>query len=292
MKDSVDDRIINGKDGTLKGHDGWRFTDIHCHCLPGLDDGPSTMTEAISLCRKLAEEGIATVVATPHQLGRFEDRNEAATVRQSVQNLRESLIAAAIDLDIVPGGEVRVDERICQLLEADKILTLADGGKYILLELPHEVFINIESLLVELASIGIEPIISHAEMIAPSAGHKQILGTWLERSAHLQVTASSLVGTFGPDLKRIAWNLLSDGLATLAATDSHDLSLRKPRMRDAFVQIRAELGEDLAHRVCIENPLRVLNGQDLLPLSPCKQQSAGGRSARGWLAPLAPEADP
>jgi protein-tyrosine phosphatase len=286
MKDSVDDRMINGRDGTLKGHVGWKFTDIHCHCLPALDDGPSTMAEAIALCRRLAEEGIAAVIATPHQLGRYEDRSEAARVRQAVHELREALSAAGTDLDIVPGGEVRVDERICRLLEADKVLTLADGGRYILLELPHEVFINIESLLVELASRGTDAVISHAEMIVPSAVHRRILRTWLQRGAHLQLTASSLVGAFGPDLRTSAWNLLSDGWATLVATDSHDLNLRKPRARDAFAQIRAELGEDLAHRVCIENPSRVLNGQDLPAVSlpstgsgpelveGCKQQEA------------------
>lgn len=272
MNDTVNDRMTSGQDGTLKGRDGWKFTDIHCHCLPALDDGPSTMAEAITLCQKLAEEAIVTVVATPHQLGRYENRSEAARVREAVQYLRESLGAAGIDLDVVAGGEVRVDERICQLLEADKILTLADGGKYILLELPHEVFINIESLLVELVSAGIGPIISHAEMIAPSAMHKQILSTWLDRGAHLQLTASSLVGTFGPDLKKSAWSLLCDGLASLVATDAHDMSLRKPRMKDAFMQISSELGEDLARVVCIENPLRILNGQDLLAVPLCKRQ--------------------
>ena len=272
MNDTVNDRMTSGQDGTLKGRDGWRFTDIHCHCLPALDDGPSTMAEAITLCRKLAEEGIVTVVATPHQLGRYEDQTEAASVRQAVHELGESLSAEGIELHIVAGGEVRVDERICQLLEADRILTLADGGKYILLELPHEIFINIESLLVELASIGIVAVISHAEMIAPSVMHKQILSTWLDRGAHLQLTASSLVGTFGPDLKKSAWSLLCDGLASLVATDAHDLSLRKPRMKDAFMQISSELGEKLARVVCIENPLRILSGQDLLAVPLCKRQ--------------------
>jgi len=268
MTDSVDDRMTNGQD-----HRGRRrFTDIHCHCLGGLDDGPGTMAEAVSLCRELAEDDIATVVATVHQLGRFEGRNEAAKVRQAVRKLRQSLTDEGIDLDIVPGAEVRLDERICQLLEADKILTLADGGRYILLELPHEVFINIESLLVELASMGIEAVISHAEIAISAPVQRQALRTWLEAGAHLQVTASSLVGTFGPEIRRNAWKLLSDGQAVLVATDSHDLSLRRPRMRDAFVQIIAELGEDLAHRVCIENPSRILGSHDLLPVSFCKQQ--------------------
>ena len=248
--------------------------DIHCHCLPGLDDGPATMSESLALCRKLVEEGIATVVATPHQLGRFEGCNEAARVREAVRSLNESLGNSNIQLKVVPGGEVRVDERICELLEADKILTLADGGRYILLELPHEVFIDIDPLLAELASMGIQPVISHAEKIAALATQHQVLLRWLEHSAHLQITASSLVGDFGSKVQRAAWHFLTSGRATLVATDSHDIKIRKPRMRAAFGHISARLGETIAHLVCIENPSRVINGQDIRPVSVYNQQEA------------------
>ena len=208
MIDSVNGNIIDAEDEPLKGHRWQRFTDIHCHCLPGLDDGPATMAEALALCQKLAEEGIATVVATPHQLGRFEDSNSAASVRESVHHLNETLRNRSIPINIVPGGEVRADERISQLLEADRILTLADGGKYILLELPYEVFIDIEPLLSELASMGIQTIISHAELIAPLASRPETVSRWLECSTHLQITASSLVSDFRTKVKNAAWDLL------------------------------------------------------------------------------------
>ena len=272
MIDSRKGNIIDPEDGHLKGRRWQRFTDIHCHCLPGLDDGPATMAESLELCRILAVEEFSTVVATPHQLGRFEGTNEGATVRDAVRNLNEAIRNNHIPLKIVPGGEVRVDERICRLLEADKILTLADGGKYILIELPHEVFINVESLLVELVSMGIEPIISHVEMITPSVVHKQILGTWLERSAHLQVTASSLVGTFGFEVQKVALSFIESGKATLVATDSHNTNLRRPRMRAAYELISSRFDEDTANLVCIENPSRVINGQDILSVSLYEQQ--------------------
>src|SRR4030042_2002934 len=180
MTDSVRENLIDGENGSLYVNNKWeRFTDIHCHCLPGLDDGPSTMKEALALCRMLAAEGIATIVATPHQLGRFESFNEAATVREAVNNLNESLKNNAIPVEVVPGGEVRVDERICKLLESDRILTLADGGKYLLLELPYQVFIDIEPLLIELASMDIQSIISHAERILPTAAQSNLLLHWL-----------------------------------------------------------------------------------------------------------------
>ena len=239
------------------------YVDIHCHCLPGLDDGPATISESLALCRALVNEGINTVVATPHQLGRFSGCNEAKQVREAVSALNEELKSNDIALRVVPGADVRVDERICQLLEADKVLTLADGGKYILLELPHEVLIDIEPLLVDLASMGITAIISHPERHQGLAKESDILSKWLKCPAHLQVTAASLLGDFGPATEKFAWQLLSSGQASLVATDCHDLDGRRPRMRAALEQISNEVGEMVARLVCIEDPWGVLEGQDI-----------------------------
>ncbi|MBA7506217.1 Tyrosine-protein phosphatase YwqE [subsurface metagenome] len=274
MIDSISGNTIDTQNDHFKKHKWEKFTDIHCHCLHGLDDGPATMADSLALCRRLAEEDITTVVATPHQLGRFEGCNEAPRVREAVRSLNEALGNSGVLLKVVPGGEVRVDERVCQLLDADKILTLADGGRYILLELPHQVFIDIEPLLTELASMGIQSVISHAEKIAPLATQRQVLLKWLEHSAYLQITASSLVDDFGPALQKTAWHFLISGLATLVATDSHDINGRRPRMRAAFGRISTKLGEDLARLVCIENPSKVINGQDILPVSLYDQQEA------------------
>ncbi|MCX5636908.1 MAG: hypothetical protein NTX52_04340 [Planctomycetota bacterium] len=239
------------------------YVDIHCHCLPGLDDGPATTFESLALCQALVNDGITTVIATPHQLGRFSECNEAAQIREAVLALNEELKANDIALAIVPGADVRVDERICQLLGADKVLTLADGGKYILLELPHEVFIDIEPLLVDLAFMGIQAIISHPERHLGLAKEPDILLKWLKYPAYLQVTAGSLLGNFGPAAQKFGWRLLSSGWASLVATDSHNLDGRRPCISVAFEDISERLGETVARLVCIENPLRVLKGQDI-----------------------------
>lgn len=250
------------------------FVDIHCHCLSAVDDGPVTLSESLSLCRALVEDCVTEVIATPHQLGRFSNCNEASQIREQVSLLNEQLERNGINIAVVPGGDVRVDERICKLIEADKILTLADGGRYILLELPHEVFVDIEPLLVELCSLGIQPIISHPERHPVIARQPSVLLKWLEQSAHLQVTSASLLGDFGTMAQKAAWNFLDLGWASLVATDSHDTNLRRPRMKAAFGRISTKLGKDLARLVCIENPSRVLNGQEILPVSLYDKQEA------------------
>ena len=243
--------------------DGRQFVDIHCHCLAAVDDGPATTDEALALCRELTYDGISVVIATPHQLGRFSDCNEASRIREATSALNEELRRNEIALTVMPGADVRVDERICQLLEADRILTLADGGKYMLLELPHEIFLDIQPLIAELASLGVRPIISHPERHRVLMGRPDLLLKWLASGVYLQVTAASLLGEFGSAVQKAAWHFLSSGWVSFVATDAHDLYGRRPLMRAAFETISAELGEQLARRVCIENPMRVLESRDM-----------------------------
>src|SRR5436190_3208674 len=107
--------------------------DLHCHCLPCVDDGPATMVESLQLCRALVQDGITTAIATPHQLGRYAGRNGAAAVRAAVAALNRSLMVEAVPLRVFAGADVRVDERLARLLDDDQCLSLA-GGAYVLLE--------------------------------------------------------------------------------------------------------------------------------------------------------------
>jgi len=237
--------------------------DIHCHCLAGVDDGPAAMPEAIELCRALVEDGVTSVIATPHQLGRFSGCNESAQIREAVSVLNDELNGRDIPLDVKPGGDVRVDECIIRLLNEDRILTLADGGRYILLELPHEIFIDIAPLLLELVSAGVVPIISHPERHCIFAQRPQVVLKWLEYGAHLQITAGSLLGLFGSTAQNSAWKFLNAGWVALVATDAHSVNSRGPCMKAAFESISQKLSLDTAQCVCIENPLSVWQGQDI-----------------------------
>jgi protein-tyrosine phosphatase len=263
MINSVNNNIIHTEDNHLKGQ---RFTDIHCHCLPGLDDGPANMTEALVLCKALVADGITNVIATPHQLGRFDGCYNADKIREAVARLNKTLKKKSIPLTVLPGADVRVDERIPQLLESDSILTLSDGGKYILLELPYEIFVDIEPLLKELISLEVMPIISHPERHIALCRQPKVILKWLNIGAQLQITASSFLGDFGSEAQRATWHFLCSGWAILVATDAHDTNVRRPQMRAAFECISKILSEDIARLVCIENPSRVVNGRDILPV--------------------------
>lgn len=278
MRYSVDEKVVNAQDRDSRQKP---FTDIHCHCLPGLDDGPRTMDEAIALCQSLLAEGIATVVATPHQLGRFDGCNDATKVRAVTSRLNVQLQRAGIRLTVLPGGDVRVDERVCRLLQEDRILTLADAGKYILLELPHEIFIDIEPLLTELTVLKVKAIISHPERHIALLRQPKAVLRWLDVGAYFQIDSCSLLGYWGPEVNTAAWYFLDSGWASLVATDAHDTNVRRPHMRAAFKCIRTRLGEDFAHLVCIANPARIVNGQDIARFQLRDQQQAERRNETG-----------
>jgi len=246
--------------------------DVHCHCLPNLDDGPDSIDEALALCRALVDDGVGLAVATPHQLGRFETRTSANRVREAVHRLNHVLSTAGLDLTVLPGAEVRLDERIVGLLAQDRILTLADTNRHILLELPGEVFIDIEPLLAPLVSGGISPIIAHPERNMPLLEHAQALRRWLACGVNLQVTAASLVGDFGPRVEQAAWRLIREGWVDMVATDAHDCHSSPPRMTAAFERIGAGLGRDLAYLLCIDNPSRVIGGERLVPACTWRRQ--------------------
>jgi protein-tyrosine phosphatase len=247
--------------------------DIHCHCLPGLDDGPATLEEAVALCRALVADGITTVIATPHQLGRYDRQNRGDIVRSAVQSLRAALTEAAVPLNVLAGADVRLDERIVPLLASGEVLTL-DGGPYLLLELPHETYIEPAPLIRLLASRGVRSIVTHPERHEAVRRRPELVGPWLRAGALLQLTAGSLVGSFGAKAEAAAWQWLAAGSASFVATDAHDVQRRPPCMTQAIEAIERRLGVEVARRVCVDYPARVLR-----PRAPASPQTEVVREA-------------
>ncbi|MBN1507146.1 MAG: hypothetical protein JW955_09895 [Sedimentisphaerales bacterium] len=241
-----------------------RFVDLHCHCLPNLDDGPDSAEGAVALCRALVEDHVCTVVATPHQLGQFENRATAKEIRLVAQSLNRELMERGVDLEVLPGAEIRLDERIDRLLAEEEVLTLADRKRHVLLELPSDVFIDIEPLVLGLQSQGIDLVIAHPERNIPLLEQPRLLRRWLGSGVTLQVTAASLTGEFGLRAERAAWRLISEGWAAMIATDAHDHYSDPPRMTAAFELVTASLGRDLAQLLCVENPSRIVRGERLV----------------------------
>lgn len=248
----------HAQEALLKRFGAAQCVDIHCHCLPGVDDGPATAEEALALCRALTEDGLTSVVATPHQLGRYEGRNTPASIRKAVASLQQLLDSHGVPLTVRPGADIRIDAQIPRLLEADKVLTLADRKQHLLLELPHEIFVNPLPLIRSLAGRGVRCIVSHPERHGHISRNPKLVLPWVQEGALLQVTAGSLLGDFGARAEQCAWDLLASGLVAIVATDAHGTAKRPPRFFAALQHIERRFGFDVARRVCFDGPANVI----------------------------------
>jgi len=258
--------------------------DIHCHILPGLDDGPPTLETSLEMCRIAAADGIRSIVATPHMLNGM----YAVTAEQvlaGVRALNESLAAEGLSLRILPGADVHVDKNLPRYLAEKQVLTLADKGKHLMVELPQDVLpAEIGDLLFQLQLKGVTPIVSHPERNVEVQRNPEALRGLVERGALVQVTAGSLTGAFGARAEACGLGLLRRGMAHLVATDAHNTGRRPPRLSEARAVVERELGPAEARAVFEERPARLLEGAYVEPPEPLAASTGrdrGGPRSQG-----------
>lgn len=250
------------------------FADIHCHLLPGIDDGSTDLETSLAMARMAVDDGIHTIIATPHQLGNFSD-NGGDDIRARTLELQQFLDANHIPLDVMPGGDVRIEEGMVEKLLTGEVLTLGDHGRHVLLELPHELYFDIEPVLQALADHGVTGILSHPERNQGIMRDTSTIEPLVERGCLMQVTAGSLMGTFGSRSQELAEWMIERGLVHFIATDAHGLRSRRPLMHRAYDRVAELVGEDVAADLCSINPELVALGKPV----------AGGvraRQRRGW----------
>ena len=238
------------------------FIDIHCHILPNIDDGASSLTESLNMARTAFKDGTKSLIATPHQLG-SNAQLTAEEIKRSLIELEEVIQNEGLELLIRSGADVRIDPELPKLLKEGKVLTLADRGKHVLLELPHDSYFPLDRLLTALRKQGIVGILSHPERNRGIIKDPDVMWDVIEAGGLLQITAASLTGAFGSSCQEIAELVVDEGLIHFIASDAHDTTHRPFGMRDAYDTICDMAGEKLADLVCCENPSRVFDGDDV-----------------------------
>ncbi|MGI9447308.1 MAG: tyrosine-protein phosphatase [Pirellulales bacterium] len=238
------------------------FFDIHCHVVPGIDDGSANLAESITMVRMALEDGTTSLIATPHQLGK--NRHVSAEIiGDGVRSLQTAVDVEEIPVVVRSGADVRIDPELPKLLRQGKVLTLADQGKHVLLELPHDTYYPIDQLLKSLRKQGLVGILSHPERNRGIMKNPDVMWDVVEAGGLLQITAASLTGAFGSSCQEIAELAVDEGLIHFIASDAHDTKHRPFGMREAYDTICDMAGEKLADLVCCENPARVFEGDDV-----------------------------
>ena len=240
--------------------------DIHNHSAWGLDDGPATPEDTLSMLRIAATDGITEVVFTPHFNADYIFKPDLLSARKEAlqgQNASTPAVCSGCEFQITL-------DNLDALLACPTTFTI-NQGRYLLLELPcSHVAAYTESVMHQLLKSGIVPIIAHPERNPVLMANLSRLESWVEMGCLTQITAFSVTGGFGGGARSAATRLLSSGLVHVVASDAHDPQYRPPVLSLAYRAISRSFGEQTADLLFTDNPGCIVR-DDLL---------AGGKTER------------
>lgn len=231
--------------------------DLHCHMLPGIDDGAPDLETALAMARMAVADGITVTACTPHMMPGYYD-NTSEGVRAAVIELQRELDAADIPLRLVTGADVHLVTGLAGALKTGAKLTLADS-RYFLFEPPHNTAPpRMAEAVFDCMAAGFHPLITHPERLRWVEDHYDLMVRMAEAGAWMQITAGSVTGRFGKRTQYWAERMLDDGIVHILATDAHNLKSRSPVLSEAVEAVAARLGRQAANDMVLTRPLAVL----------------------------------
>ncbi len=251
------------------------YVDLHCHLLPGVDDGSPSMEASLKLAAEAVHNGVSHALVTPHHLNR-EYVNHKAAIVQATQEFQTALNERGINLTVFPGQEVHLSDQILPALDNDDLLFADESNRYLLLELPSgEVPTYALQLVDQLRNRQIIPVIVHPERNQGMIKHPEKLAEFLEHGCLSQITASSYLGTFGKTVQKTAEMFVKAGQGTVLASDAHVLAKRDYELAQAYRKLAKQMGKKVATQYQ-QNAKDIINGDDVwMQWQPVKKKLFG-----------------
>lgn len=223
--------------------------DLHCHLLPGIDDGSTSVEVSIDMARVASGDGIRVIACTPHIYpGMYE--NTADGIRRAIEALRVELAKASVEIELSIGADVHAVPELLGRLRRGEVPTLG-GSRYFLLEPPHHVAPpGFSEFVFALIASGYVPVITHPERLSWIEDHYPLMCALVDQGAWMQVTAGSLTGRFGEAARYWGERMLDEGRVHILATDAHGTQRRPPLLGEAREAARRWVGaEEALHLV-------------------------------------------
>jgi len=235
------------------------MVDIHCHILPGLDDGADSFEESLQMAEMAIADGITHVVGTPHSSDRYRFDSELVLRR------RDELQARLGDrLKLASGCDFHLNFENLQDIRANTAKYTINQKNYLLVELnDFAIPPNIEENLNQLQMMGVSPIITHPERNALIRRHPERLRKWLHQGCTVQITAMSFLGKFGSEAQKTAESWLDQQMVHFVASDAHSTRRRPLQLSEACKAVAARSGDSIAQALFTDNPLAVFEGRHL-----------------------------
>jgi protein-tyrosine phosphatase len=204
--------------------------DLHCHVLFGIDDGPDSIEGSLALARAAADAGTSTLVATPHVNSRYP--NDAGTIAAVVQELAGRLGGEGIEIGLLAGAEIAVT-RVVEIEPSELHRLGLGGGPWLLIEPPFTaVATGIDSIVRDLLRREHRVLLAHPERSPAFRRDPGMLESLVGDGVLTSLTAGSLVGRFGSEVRRFALALLEADMVHNVASDAHDHAGRRPSIAD------------------------------------------------------------
>jgi protein-tyrosine phosphatase len=245
--------------------------DLHSHILPGLDDGARDLDEAVQIARAALEDGTRMIAATPHV--REDYPTTSAAMNNGVAALRAALAREEIDLVLLSGGEVALEQ--LDRLSMDELRRFGLGGNpsYLLVETPYYDWpLSFGDVVFRLAAAGITPVIGHPERNVAVQENPDRIEELVRGGALVQVTAASLDGRLGSRTRNCARRLIDAELVHLLGSDAHSPALREVGLSRAFAAVE---DEGLARWLAESMPGAIVRDEPLPPRPPTRRYRAG-----------------
>jgi protein-tyrosine phosphatase len=233
--------------------------DIHTHILPGLDDGAADLEQSMAMARVAIADGVTAVVATPHAA----TNTTRADVLAHVGKLQIALDNSNVPLQLYAGIEVWLSPDVVAQQRTGHAFAIANGP-YMLVELPLQMIPPYtEQAIFALQVAGIIPILAHPERYVALEGNLEPLYRLVSRGVLCQLSASSLLGGFGPRARSLAESILQHDLAHVIASDAHSADVRPPKLAAAMARATELVGEKRARDMVTTVPECIVAGRPI-----------------------------
>ena len=238
--------------------------DLHCHILPGVDDGSRSLEESLAMARIAASDGIATMVATPHLFrGNFESV-DVAFIEERRRELRDALSNNGLRIEVKAGAEVHITHNLIEHVRTNRGSLVINDSSYMFIEFPSShVFPGVKDFIFDLMSEGITPIIAHPERNYGFAQNPRLLYELVQMGVLAQANGGSLTGLYGRSVAKTAVRFLTWNLIHFLASDGHHPRSIPPRLAEAAKRAEAVVGKEEARHLVVENPRAVLDDRPI-----------------------------
>lgn len=231
--------------------------DIHCHILPGVDDGSPNMETSLCMLKTALSEGTKGMILTPHHKPMHRNASPRY-IEEYTLDLMEKAHEQGIKVQLFPGNEIYYSADTVSQLERGEVATMAGSG-YVLIEFhPTDMYKTIHNALYNVKALGYYPIIAHVERYADMAKHIKYVDDLLNMGVYVQVNANSVMGKYGLGIKHFTRELLKRKMVHFVASDAHDNSSRAPHLLDCRDYVEKKLSEQYALEIFHDNAMMVL----------------------------------